>query len=65
MQEQVHQNSWCECWRSTPRYQDNIEFVTIASTGNASDFGDLTGNCNLYGAVQIQTLEWWICTCCF
>ena len=25
-----------------PHYVDRIQFVTVASTGNAQDFGDLT-----------------------
>ena len=27
----------------TPTYQNTIDYVTISSTGNAQDFGDMTG----------------------
>ena len=37
------QHSWCICWWSTPGGIINvIEFVTISTTGNATDFGDLS-----------------------
>ena len=29
---------------ATPSVQNVMEFITIASTGNAADFGDLIGN---------------------
>ena len=29
-------------WINAPTIINNIDFVTIASTGNATDFGDLT-----------------------
>ena len=30
------------CAGSSPTYQNLIDFVTLATTGNAADFGDLT-----------------------
>ena len=33
----------------SPAFQNVIDFITINSTGNASDFGDLTGNSSSFG----------------
>ena len=40
---------------STDSYVNTIDFVTVASTGNATDFGDLTTNSAKGSAVANQT----------
>ena len=44
----------------SPAYTTRIDFVTINSTGNASDFGDLTGNSGYMSACQNKTKAFFI-----
>ena len=57
-------NSWIICWwRHTISDNNGIDFVTIASTGNATDFGDLTGTyqgatwCSSTRGLELVVLE--------
>ena len=43
----------------TPTYTNAIEYVTIATTGNASDFGDLTQARNYSSAYSSSTRGLW------
>ena len=45
---------------SSSHFKNNIDYITIASTGNATDFGDLTGNRCLVSAAASDTRA-----CCF
>ena len=45
---------------SSSHFKNNIDYITIASTGNATDFGDLTGNRGLVSAAASDTRA-----CCF
>jgi hypothetical protein len=40
---------------STPSFNDTLDFVTIASTGNATDFGNLACNVFKLGGVSNAT----------
>ena len=40
----------------SPRYKDTIQYITIASTGNATDFGDLTSGKALGAATSSNTI---------
>ena len=44
----------------SPAYSTRIDFVTINSTGNASDFGDLTGNSGYMATCQDKTRAFFI-----
>ena len=44
----------------SPAYTTRIDFVTINSTGNASDFGDLTGNSGYMSACQNKSKAFFI-----
>ena len=44
----------------SPAYSTRIDFVTINSTGNASDFGDLTGNSGYMATCQDKTKAFFI-----
>ena len=37
------------CGGSSPTYQNLIDFVTLTTTGNAADFGDLIVSRTIYG----------------
>ena len=45
----------------SPAYSTRIDFVTINSTGNASDFGDLTGKSGYMSTCQDKTKAFFIC----
>ena len=52
-----------------PARQSTIEFVTIASTGSAADYGDLSVARGEAGSVSNQTRAiveggWWWCSWC-
>ena len=40
----------------TPRYKDIIQYITIATTGNATDFGDLTAGKSYGTATSSNTI---------
>ena len=44
---------------ATPSEINNIQYVTIASTGNATDFGDLTTVRNRFGSCSSSTRGIW------